>query len=147
MSFLSCKNGPSGGTMSETELWSNSSPTSSFAVQTITLDISYSNFDYIKMYCRHSTSDSTEFSAIVPTANLVLCSESGFSAMNTGQTLTVGCSEATSSTSKEYGRQVGKVDGDSTYKKMRVSACNSITGGTGRTINELLIPTKIVGIK
>lgn len=39
----------SGGTLSETLLWSNSSPSSNFAGQTITLSQDYANFEYLKV--------------------------------------------------------------------------------------------------
>ena len=48
-------------TLTETTLWTNSSPTSTFAPQTVTLSQSSDNFTYIKVYFRCSTSDSTTY--------------------------------------------------------------------------------------
>lgn len=49
----------------ETTLWTNSSPTSNFAAQTITLLQDIDNFDYLKITYRLSTSASTELSLII----------------------------------------------------------------------------------
>lgn len=58
-----------GGTLTETVLWTNSNPTSSFAAQTVTLNqsITTDKFDYIKITIRISTSVATEQSYIFPT--------------------------------------------------------------------------------
>lgn len=52
--------------MSETLLWSNPSPTSSFAAQNVTLSQSMNNFDYIKVTFRASTSVADEGCNIYP---------------------------------------------------------------------------------
>lgn len=51
--------------MTETALWTNNSPTSSFAVQDITLSQNYTNFEYLKIAYRWSTSDSTTRAIII----------------------------------------------------------------------------------
>lgn len=49
-----------GGAMSETTLWTNSTPTSSFAQQIVTLSQDYTQFDLIRVYYRASTSSTVE---------------------------------------------------------------------------------------
>lgn len=56
--------GSGGGTMSETELWSNSSPTSNFAGQIVTISSDMNSFKYLKFVFKYSKSDNTEMSAI-----------------------------------------------------------------------------------
>lgn len=66
MIFYRC----SGLAPSETVLWTNPSPTSSFAAQTVTLSDDINNYDYIKMVYKYSTSDSTELIEIFPVENI-----------------------------------------------------------------------------
>lgn len=54
------------GRLEETVLWTNSSPTSSFAAQDVTLSQSYKTFDYIKVTARMSTTSAVETSVIIP---------------------------------------------------------------------------------
>ena len=54
MSLYRCGGG--GGMLEETVLWTNPSPTSDFAAQTVTLSDSISNYDYIKFeYLMHKS--------------------------------------------------------------------------------------------
>ena len=46
--------------MSETVLWTNPAPTTNMTSTTITLSQSISNFDFVKLYWRVSTSNNTE---------------------------------------------------------------------------------------
>ena len=59
-----------GGSDTETVLWTNGSPTSSFAQKTVTLSDNINNYDYIKMTFRYSTSDDTELVEIFPVENI-----------------------------------------------------------------------------
>lgn len=55
----------------ETTLWTNSSPSSSFAAQTVTLSQSYENFDFINItYCKRTTETSLLSSVYLSTADL-----------------------------------------------------------------------------
>lgn len=63
MAFIRCGGGTA--TLKATTLWTNPSPSSSFANQTISLS-STSPYDYIKITWRWSTSDYTEFETIFP---------------------------------------------------------------------------------
>jgi len=53
---------PFGGSLSETVLWTNPSPTTAQQSQTVTLAGNISNFDLIKITYRKSTADATELS-------------------------------------------------------------------------------------
>lgn len=63
---------PTGG-FSETTLWTNSSPTSNFAAQTVTLNqtMTADKFDYIKVVIRFSTTDSTQNTFLFPIADVL----------------------------------------------------------------------------
>ena len=54
-----------GGTLRETVLWTNASPTSQMAETSITLSEDITNFDYIKIYWRLSTTNDLECSILV----------------------------------------------------------------------------------
>lgn len=54
----------------ETTLWTNANPTSSFAQQNITLSDSISNYDYVRIYFRASTTNSAEKSIIFPVSEI-----------------------------------------------------------------------------
>ncbi len=62
--------GGGGGKYTETVLWTNASPTSSFAQQNITLSDSISNYDYVRIYFRASTTNSAEKSIIFPVSEI-----------------------------------------------------------------------------
>lgn len=56
--------GGSAGGITMTLLWTNPSPTSSFAAQTVPLDLS--SYDMVMVFCRQSTSDGTLTSQMGP---------------------------------------------------------------------------------
>ena len=58
-----------GGTLKETTLWTNSSPSATFAEQTVTLSDNISNYDYIKIEWCESTSALTNKSSIMVSAS------------------------------------------------------------------------------
>ena len=61
--------GSSGGTLSETKLWENGSPTSTFAEQTLTIG-NFSSYDYLRIYYRVSTSNASVISSLISVADL-----------------------------------------------------------------------------
>lgn len=65
MAFYRCMGGGS-GEPTETVLWENSSPTSSFAAQTVTLSQDMNDFDYLKITVRLSINYTEEISEIIP---------------------------------------------------------------------------------
>lgn len=54
-----------GGGLTETTLWTNSSPTSNMSATTVSLSQAVTNFDYIKFTYRFSTSNSSEYAVIL----------------------------------------------------------------------------------
>lgn len=126
----------SGG--SETTLWTNSSPTSSFSNQDISLNQSIDNFKYIAIYTRASTSYSTETVSIFSVSFVKTTDTTrGWEHPK----MTVGCTPST------YGycaRYFGYVSNTSirAYSIIRVVDDGSVSQPT--TIH---IPTKITGIK
>ena len=56
--------GGGGAKQTETVLWTNSSPTSNFADQNVTLSDSMSNYDYLKFTYKKATNNATSTSAI-----------------------------------------------------------------------------------
>ena len=62
-----------GGKMSETVLWTNPSPTSTFAGQTVTLSDNISNYKYIAIEVRWNNSTATSIKYIYDTAELPNC--------------------------------------------------------------------------
>ena len=122
--------------MSETTLWTNSSPTSTsgFAAQTVTLSSSISNFDYIGIYYKLST-DSTY------TPECAIFKKSDFTTFN-----------ATNTNNKYYGGLGGRLTtnrirriGYVSNTQVQFTAAEN-TNNTG-SVATALIPTKIVGIK
>lgn len=112
----------------ETTLWTNSSPTSSFAAKDVTgLSSGISNFDYIRITYRASTSDSTSQSTTFAVSELP--SSSG--------RVTIGMMVGTGT---RY-RPVYKSSNTSIY----IYGCYS--SGSSTATNTYLIPTKIEGIK
>ena len=61
-----CSQKNRGGTLKETTLWTNPSPTSNFDTQDVTLSDDYTNYDYVKFYVRTSTTNATLGEVIYP---------------------------------------------------------------------------------
>ena len=61
------------GGSTETVLWTNSSPTSSFAAQTVTLSNGLSNYDYIRVKYRHTTTLDVTANVYATVANFTAC--------------------------------------------------------------------------
>lgn len=123
-----------GGKMTETTLWTNSSPTSSFANQTVTLSQSITAFDYIRIYFRTQNTQDNEFSAIYLASEVNTWVES-------------------SSTPRPFGILCGN-QGTNTRKRLVMYVSNtslSLSHATGvnnsTTVDAALIPTKITGLK
>ena len=125
----------SGGLTKET-LWTNSSPSSSFSAQTVNLNSGkyISNYTYIEITFRISTSSSTEFS--------VLMSRSEFSGSagtgNNNYRLAGACTGGTG---------VAHSRGAWYNSNTAVSIGAGINDTSGGTNNAILIPVKISGLK
>lgn len=116
------------GGSTETVLWTNNSPTSSFAVQSVTLSDDYTNYDYLEFYFRSTTSDDTEYRDIIPTSVLAKSTSAS--------TCTIG----NSSSSKIRSRGIYATSNTS----IRISDCYPLNSTSAS--NTSVIPTKIVGI-
>lgn len=123
---------PSKPTLTETTLWTNSSPTSNFAAQSVTLSQSIANYSYIKIKWRGSTSITTESSIIIEKSELQ-------SATEDANTNNIGFGRKASTS---YMRRVFYVSGTS----LKFDAANGLGGTTG-TNNSLAIPTSVIGMK
>ena len=59
-----------GNSMKEVELWSNPDPTIQMSNPTLSMSENITNYDYVRIYWRISTSNSTESSIIVATGDV-----------------------------------------------------------------------------
>lgn len=127
------KTGGGGGALSETVLWTNPSPTSNFATQTVTLSQSIENFDYIKFVHRISTS-----------------------ASNSGETIYSVSTFKTSSNSVAIQPVIAARTGGNGYPVRRIRYVSDTTvsflstnnAGSGASYNDAYcIPLSIIGIK
>ena len=118
-------------TPTETTLWTNSSPTSTFAAQTVNLSQSYSNFDYLKFVFRRSTSDSYEAVFVFPKSEFTSKSRS----------LTVGISGTTAGSDNVL-RNIYQSSGSTSQMKFSTGWSYGNTNVPGNCI-----PKSIVGIK
>lgn len=124
-----------GGAMSETTLWTNPNPTSAMAQgATIPLSQAYTDFDYIKIVYRLSTSNATEGSVIYPkddvTASVSAAAERrmGIQAYLTNN----------------YARIIYRPD-NVTTNSFTISNARQLQGSGTSTSN--LIPIKVIGLK
>lgn len=125
MAFIPCM-GNGGSEYTETSLWTNPSPTSTFANQSVSLSQSMQNFKYLMVKYRLSTSDATEKNDIFETTK--------FTADNAGRFAYGG------TVSSNYGRLFIKASDT----QVTISDCKQF-GGTGTT-NTNFIPLEILGI-
>lgn len=65
MNLFECIGGGGSSELQETVLWTNSSPTSNFANQTVTLSDDINNYEYLKVYYRISTTNSKTIGILV----------------------------------------------------------------------------------
>lgn len=119
---------------STTSLWQNSDPTTAYAASTVNLSDSISNYRYLKIIFRKSTSSADTFSVIVDTSELANTT------LSTSNTFSGSCSFRSS-------------DNVVYCRRFSYSAANSIEFSTSFVVNyegsvtTTLIPTEIIGIK
>lgn len=118
------------GGSTETVLWTNNSPSSNFAAQTVTLSQSIDNFDYIKITYRGGTSNANEVHAIYPVSDIRKMSNSN---------LIWGAMAGVNSSDK-YGRYISYVS------DTQISFSTSGNMAGSGTTNVATIPTQISGI-
>lgn len=116
------------GNFQETELWQNSAPTASFSSQEVTLSDDMTNYDYIRVYWRYSTSDTTESSELM--------SVSDFQQSGTTRKPNMAIGVRTSSPTK---RGVNFMSNTSVGFASAVSDAGNVANGNA-------IPTKITGL-
>lgn len=125
------KIGGSGEQYTETVLWTNSAPTSSFAAQTITLSDSMSNYKYLKFRYKNTASGSLEASVICPVSDFVKMSD----VSGNGILLILAMQNPSI-----YGRRVYYVSTTSVNFK------SALRVGSSGTTDSVAIPLEILGI-
>ena len=135
------KIGGGGGSLTETVLWTNASPTSAFAAQVVTLSDDMNNYTYLKFEYRHSTTNSNLYEIIVPVDlyKTSLTPDSGntthyipsMSVMNGGQ--------------YAFANIYARVIPYKTDTSIEISSARSLSGATLALTN--VIPTRIIGMK
>lgn len=141
MALFPCNFGSSGGTLSETTLWTNPSPSSSFDTQTITLSQSVDNFKYLKIKAKPINSSSTESDFLFDITTYKATSTTA--ANNTFNFLTVAATRVSA------GLFV-RTFAHSSSTQMYIGKSTKITGessSSGSTNNNLNVFTKVIGMK
>ena len=124
--------GGGGGKYTETSLWTNSSPTSDFATQNVTLSDSIDNYKYIKIVWKAYKSATTTSSVIV----LV----NDFKSFNYVANYTVGSLASNNSSNQPYARRYVYVSDTviGFHDALRIYAA--------ATSNDMAIPLEILGL-
>lgn len=122
-----------GKNFDETTLWTNSSPTSSWTTDPISLNDDISNYDYIKIVCRKSNTLADECQ--------VLCPVSEFKTYSTGDGY--GLSPTVYVSSYYYTRRFRY--GSNT--QVIVNNCYKYSASSGTTSAVSLLPVRIIGCK
>ena len=119
-----------GGTLKETTLWTNPSPSSNFTAQAVTLSDTIRKFDFIRIYCKASTTDNSSSSLIVSIDDFLATVSYSFKA------------------SIDYANISGRYDRAFNYiNDTSLQIDQTYQVGAGGTFNNLLIPTQITGCK
>lgn len=130
---LKKKGGGGGGKQTETVLWTNSAPTSSFASQSVTLSDNINNYDYLKFTIAFSTSVADSSSTIISVSDFKKMTSSA----STGHPVGFVGGRYTNI----YSRAVYYTD-DTT-----VNFGSNYQQGASTVANTNIIPIQIVGIK
>lgn len=125
-----------GGALTETTLWTNSAPTSSFVEQTVTLSDSIENYKYIKFRYYLSTTLHSSREIIVPIDTLKLSASPAY-----GTSTPNIAASLTSESSVMYARRIYFVSNTSLQLATPVGI-NSTS-----TANNAAIPIEIIGMK
>lgn len=133
---LEKKGGGNGGRMAETDLWTNSSPSSDWSVNSITLSQSISNFEFLKIYYKPTKSSSTS------DVTAILVAVDDFKTFN--NTVNHGALFPTAkiTSSANWGRRAWYID-DTT---MGVNNAGTQIFGTGSNASNIIY-TKVCGLK
>ena len=117
-----------GGSATETVLWTNASPSSSFSNKTVNLSGSLSDYDYIKVIWKYNYSSDTRASVIMPMTDFVN------SIIGSGHN-TLSMSVSSGSSSSSYGMSRVLYGSDTTVTFSNVGSTN------------YCIPLEVIGIK
>lgn len=133
---------PSG--LSETEIWSNSSPNSDFAAQTITLNSGkyLSNYTYVKMVCKANksvTDGSTDTGFIIKVSDLTTLT--GSNVNNIFNNWGIGCAQIASGSNKYAMMRRANYVSDT---QLQVLGCQAVN--LAYTNNAAIIPLKLYGL-
>ena len=136
MAFYRAAIGGGGGQPTETTLWTNPSPSSSFAGQTVTLSDDMTNYDYLKFTYKAVSTLDTLGEDIIPTAKFV---SYGSSMTTAGPKFAIG--------------KTGTSSDDRYIRFLTYSSNTTIDfktpqkAGAAQTSNNACIPVQIIGIK
>ena len=134
-----------GGGLTPTSLWSNSSGTSNFDAQTVTLSSDMSNFDYIGFRYRSSTSDSSESTMIVSYQDVYNSRISNQSSANVGtNTIYLGCHFGSGTDTYSFARECYYTGTKKLYFRRTIKG---LVSGSGGTDISKCIPLEIIGYK
>lgn len=122
------------GGMSETVLWTNPSPNSSFSAKDVSLSESLRNFKYIKICTKSSTGTSNTYEMLVEPDFLVFSTTTAYH-----PNIIIGTINNT--TGYTYVRRITYVND----LKINIGTANTILATSND--NTYTIPTKIVGLK
>jgi hypothetical protein len=137
MSEKLCALRKKGGTLKETVLWTNPSPTSSFSAQNITLSEALSNFKYFSFVVKNRTSDSLYSSSIMNVDEF-----KNLSGTLANYTFKYAASvAATNDNDVSFTRRYYYVN-DTTIGIANANAINA-----NNTNNQLTIPYQIIGLR
>lgn len=120
-----------GGTLKETVLWTNSSPTSSMTQQYLSLSDSIANYDYIKVVIAVSTSDLTSTVTTIMDASEIISKGADYRNCFYGNPIGVNT--------------IRLALGNSDSTKFGFSDCYQFA--TATTYNNTAIPLSISGLK
>ena len=124
-----------GGALTETVLWTNPSPTSTWVyTQMINLSDDYTKYKYLKVIFRNSTTNSSERSVLIPTDE--------FAISGTENTVTYMMGYLLSSTSLALMTRRILPDDSTT---MHVTTCRQVNGT--QLNDNLVIPKQVIGLK
>jgi hypothetical protein len=123
-----------GGSLSETILWTNVSPTSAMGNGTLlTLSQDYTDFDYIMIIYRLSTTNPEEYSVIYPKDSVTWADTAASSRMGIQGFVTY-----------QYARAISRLT-STNLNQLNVTNARQLQGTL--TSTTVLIPIQIIGIK
>lgn len=121
-----------GGELSETVLWTNSSPTSNFSSGSISLSDNISNYDSIGVYYRVSTTNDNQNEVIIKVSDFQSCAGNNYPRFTLGASIS----------GNTFARNIAYADDTS----LTISA-NASRLGYNAASAAGIIPIKVVGLK